>query len=82
VSSFDRFLVELVLTTCSFCAYRLPIPEAIPDSVHSSGPHTEGSELTTDERQKNWVKEIKLEFEKSADPWGRIVVYDLEVLGA
>lgn len=31
-------------------------------------------------KEKDWIKEIKLEFEKGADPWGRIVVYEVEVL--
>jgi hypothetical protein len=32
-------------------------------------------------KQTNLVKEVKIEFEKSSDPWGRITVYEVEMLG-
>ncbi|KAJ9095254.1 hypothetical protein QFC21_005620 [Naganishia friedmannii] len=69
--------------------FELPIPEALPDSVHDEehplSPTTfHGSAVhpvdPNDDRQ--WINEIKLEFEKSADPWGRIVIYHIELLQA
>ncbi|KAJ9112711.1 hypothetical protein QFC22_006213 [Naganishia vaughanmartiniae] len=71
--------------------FELPIPEAFPDSVHDEehplSPTLSGTAALpvhpadpNDDRQ--WIKELKLEFEKSADPWGRIVVYHIELLQA
>ncbi|KAJ9112630.1 hypothetical protein QFC19_000650 [Naganishia cerealis] len=71
--------------------FELPIPEALPDSVHDEEHPLSPKQFASasdsvlpldpnDERQ--WIKEFKLEFEKSADPWGRIVVYHLELLQA
>ncbi len=33
------------------------------------------------EEEQDLIKEIKIEFEKSTDPWGRVVVYEVELLG-
>jgi hypothetical protein len=57
----------------------LPIPEALPDTFHENGIHID-SETNQTTAEKDWIKEVKLEFEKSADPWGRIVVYGVELL--
>lgn len=45
-------------------------------------PDAEDASATSDPTpHKEWVKELKIVFEKSADPWGRIVVYGVEILG-
>lgn len=67
---------------------RVPMPEAVADSIHDEehplsptlGSASIRSVNPKDDRE--WIREIKLEFEKSADPWGRIVVYHFELLEA
>jgi hypothetical protein len=64
------------------------MPEAVADSIHDEqhplSPTNNSASLRSvnpkDDRE--WIREIKLEFEKSADPWGRIVVYHFELLEA
>jgi hypothetical protein len=68
---------------------RIPMPEGIPDSVHDE-QHPLSPTLSESapavrpvnpEDDRDWIREFRIEFEKSADPWGRIVVYHLELLG-
>lgn len=78
------------LTECfRFPIYRIPMPEALPDSVHDEQHPLSPTPLSpkpvhavNPKDDREWIREIKLEFEKSADPWGRIVVYHFELLEA
>lgn len=71
----------------SLYIYRIPMPEALPDSVHDEEHPLSPTPLSSKpvhavnpKDDRDWIREIKLDFEKSADPWGRIVVYHFELL--
>jgi hypothetical protein len=68
--------------------YRIPMPEGLADSVHDeehplspTRPDSAPVRPVNPEDDRDWIREFRIEFEKSADPWGRIVVYHLELLG-
>lgn len=65
------------------------MPEGLADSVHDeqhplSPTFSESASPVrpvNPEDDRDWIREFRIEFEKSADPWGRIVVYNIELLG-
>jgi hypothetical protein len=84
--------VPSILTPPLFSLPRLPIPAAHANTFHQKGLTLESpssnplssspssTPASAEQAEKDWLRELKLVFEKSADPWGRIVVYGVELL--